>query len=699
MRIFFVGLSPAILAVAACQPKMADLPPQFTVTPEELDFETVPTEGEATLELTLENAGGGEVALLSVTLTEGDPDTYEVDRNGVEIIGAEEQQIVLVTFRPDEERLYTGQLQLRTDYPEQASFYVTLLGQGGPSQEDYDQDGFSAAAGDCDDGNAAVHPDAEEVCDGVDNNCDSIRLPDEVDADYDGWFVCTGDCDDANGAINPGQAEQCDGLDNNCDDEIPDNDDGDSDGYTLCDGDCDDAVSQVNPGRPEICDGYDNDCDTNVDNVDNDGDGHTVCSAAGDCDDTDPNAYPVVVSEAGSSYGDGTDSNPYDTIDLALANLDTVCRTVVLEPGSYEVDETWTGGLVTLMGRTGNPAEVTLIQDYYTGNRLFTVEGGELVLRDLTLSGSVYAYDGGAISVTAASLELDGVVFTGNQSYNDGGAIAAVSSTLSLHGGCRFEGNSAADDGGAMVLDSSTVTDEGTFYLANNGTRGGALFIAAGSVSLDDTEFRSNTAGQEGGAISANNGGTLQLERSLLVLNSATVDGGALVLRDFTGTGAVRNNRFQDNLAQNSGGAIAVLGASGLPIVNNTLTGNEAVSQGGAMAILGTTAGAMVVLANVSHSNDGLSAYYSESVPTFAYNTGYLTNSGTHFAGELVEGDTNVVQNPLLVALTDDGNPDNDDLALQGGSPEIDTGPEDAAYNDRNGTRNDRGFTGGPASP
>ncbi|MCB9744283.1 MAG: putative metal-binding motif-containing protein [Alphaproteobacteria bacterium] len=39
--------------------------------------------------------------------------------------------------------------------------------------EDADGDGFTVAAGDCDDDNADVHPDAEETAgDGVDSNCD-----------------------------------------------------------------------------------------------------------------------------------------------------------------------------------------------------------------------------------------------------------------------------------------------------------------------------------------------------------------------------------------------------------------------------------------------------------------------------------------------------------------------------------------------
>lgn len=39
---------------------------------------------------------------------------------------------------------------------------------------DDDQDGFSECDGDCNDGNAAVHPGAAEVCDGLDNDCDAV---------------------------------------------------------------------------------------------------------------------------------------------------------------------------------------------------------------------------------------------------------------------------------------------------------------------------------------------------------------------------------------------------------------------------------------------------------------------------------------------------------------------------------------------
>jgi hypothetical protein len=39
-------------------------------------------------------------------------------------------------------------------------------------EADCDGDGVTPGAGDCDDASAASHPGAEEICDGLDNDCD-----------------------------------------------------------------------------------------------------------------------------------------------------------------------------------------------------------------------------------------------------------------------------------------------------------------------------------------------------------------------------------------------------------------------------------------------------------------------------------------------------------------------------------------------
>jgi hypothetical protein len=132
-----------------------------------------------------------------------------------------------------------------------------------------------------------VNPDADEVCDGVDNDCDDDVDDDDgdvqaltwyLDADGDGYGVTamsqeacdpgsapasqvSGDCADDDADVNPGAPEvTCDGVNNDCgaDDDDPD---GDGDGVGVCD-DCDDVNDQIFPGATEVCgDSVDSNCD------------------------------------------------------------------------------------------------------------------------------------------------------------------------------------------------------------------------------------------------------------------------------------------------------------------------------------------------------------------------------------------------------------------------------------------------------
>jgi hypothetical protein len=171
--------------------------------------------------------------------------------------------------------------------------------------------GYVADNNDCADANAAVNPDAIEVCNGIDDDCSGTI--DDVDAelyyvdvDQDGfgdpasgvYLTCNipsnfiqenTDCDDGDPLVYPGAPELCNGQDDDCDgltDEgllITWYADADGDtygdplvsqmacvapfGYVADNTDCNDANAAVNPVATEVCNGLDDDCDGNIDNV------------------------------------------------------------------------------------------------------------------------------------------------------------------------------------------------------------------------------------------------------------------------------------------------------------------------------------------------------------------------------------------------------------------------------------------------
>ncbi len=164
---------------------------------------------------------------------------------------------------------------------------------------DNDGDGFLSQF-ECNDNNAQVNPLADEIpYNGLDDDCNSLTLDDDLDQD---GFILAEDCDDMNPNINPNAGETVyNGFDDDCNPLTLD-DDLDQDGFVLAD-DCDDNNPNVNPDAIEIVgNGLDDDCDPNtldgIPDLDNDGYGDNV-----DCDDTNPNVNP------------GQQETPYNGID------------------------------------------------------------------------------------------------------------------------------------------------------------------------------------------------------------------------------------------------------------------------------------------------------------------------------------------------------------------------------------------------
>lgn len=204
---------------------------------------------------------------------------------------------------------------------------------------DQDGDGFNvqsqtcvAAVYDCDDGNAAVYPGAQEIPEnGFDEDCDGVDATICVDQDADGYFAkidgCTKDvydCDDAKADVYPGAAETCgNGIDENCDgsDSIcpPQCEDKDGDGYGKgagCKGpDCDDENKLAHPGAVEVCEnGIDDDCSggdalcpTHCTDNDQDGYGDGDGCKGPDCDDYNKAVNPGAEEICGNKVDEDCD--------------------------------------------------------------------------------------------------------------------------------------------------------------------------------------------------------------------------------------------------------------------------------------------------------------------------------------------------------------------------------------------------------
>lgn len=238
--------------------------------------------------------------------------------------------------------------------------------------KDADGDGYLSSDGDCDDADAAIHPNQTERCDGIDNNCDksvdetiTVRWFADLDGDGHGtegdagvlrcdppagYVITDDDCDDSDATVFPGALDRCDGIDNDCNNLIDETQtyyfDGDGDGfgdinasvegcapgadYVAYSGDCDDQSTQSYPGAIEICDGLDNDCDGQTDDADLSVQGQQIWYLDGDGDgfgdDTDgvyaclaPNGRSAIGGDCKDNNGDyypGATEDCADTRDL-----------------------------------------------------------------------------------------------------------------------------------------------------------------------------------------------------------------------------------------------------------------------------------------------------------------------------------------------------------------------------------------------
>ncbi|MDP3486241.1 MAG: hypothetical protein Q8S06_12130 [Methanobacteriaceae archaeon] len=278
----------------------------------------------------------------------------------------------------------------------------------------------------------------------------------------------------------------------------------------------------------------------------------------------------VYISPNGNdTNGDGSNTNPYQTIHKGLETANNNTGTIHLLSGTYNTTSDY-GLTVNKSLNIFGSGEGNTIIDAGNHNHIFVIQDWATVnILQITFKNGSGSY-GGSIQ-NRGNLTVQDCTFTGNRASNAGGAIMNWYGTLQVTG-CEFTDNIVHipkhAHGGAIANTGTSIIINSTFN-GNTAYEGGGVYNYLGNCTINSSNFQNNTA-SKGGAV-YNKEGILTLNSSKIEYNTATatsstvdvVAAGAGIYNDVASTMAIDNCIIQNNSALVSGEGVNVSAAGG----------------------------------------------------------------------------------------------------------------------------------------
>ncbi|MBN1336448.1 MAG: putative metal-binding motif-containing protein, partial [Deltaproteobacteria bacterium] len=503
---------------------------------------------------------------------------------------------------------------------------------------DLDQDGYPESE-DCDDRDAAVHPDTPDICNGKDDDCDE-----DVDEDPDVlWYPD----DDGDGFGNP-----TDGGTPSCSPQA---------GAVSNGLDCNDADASTFPGAWDRCDGGDQDCDGFVDEDE-----------------------AVFVDASAGSGGDGSADAPFDRIQAAL---DAGGQCLFVAAGTYREKVLVKGQAVRIVSVDG--PESTII-DTSCGGRPLTVAytgDGWVHVQGFRLGGGCEELGGGLYAI-GSTVSLQDVDFYKNQASSAGGGIYAESSVF-VFTDVSVRSNVATEvAGGALFITSSVQASNLSFTANEAGSVAGGMYVY-NEVDMEATgiTFDRNAAYAVAAAY-LSGGSSVTFVQADVRANAAEVAGGFYV--DDRSELTLVNAVLDGNRATDYASAIDVYSATA-NLQNVTIAHNT-----GYAAVRVWTYGYLWIQDTIVASNIGYGIYSDKSLYGFGVSYSDIWGNSTgNWAGRYTSApdSTDISADPQFVS-SGASDPWDDDLHLRSGSPCENSGSRKTT--DWDGSAMDMGAYGGP---